>query len=293
MIGQKSEATGREFPIQMLSEVNGVARSSMYAAAETKSAKSLTKKRGPKTEISDEQMLKRIREVLKERSFHGEGHRKVHAVLRNRKDVKVGRNRILRLMRENGLLAPVRFKNKRGDKAHAGTIITNGPNAMWGTDGARFETEENGWCWFFGAIDHGPGDIVGWNVAKIGNRFEALEPIRQGVRREFGGIAKDVARGLTVRCDYGSQYISDAFQGELKYQGISISHSYVREPQCNGVIERFMRTLKEQVIYCHRFKNLQEARRIIGEFIQRYNREWLQERHGYLTPMEVRQSYAA
>jgi putative transposase len=45
----------------------------------------------------------------------------------------------------------------------------------------------------------------------------------------------------------------------------------VGEPECNGVIERFVRTLKEQCIDLHRFRSLPEAQRIIGEFIPRYN----------------------
>jgi len=47
---------------------------------------------------------------------------------------------------------------------------------------------------------------------------------------------------------------------------MAITPSYVGEPECTGVIERFMRALKEQCLYLHRFQNLAEARRIIGEF---------------------------
>ncbi len=54
-------------------------------------------------------------------------------------------------------------------------------------------------------------------------RFEALEPIRQGVPEHFGGFAKDVARGLAVRHDHGSQYLSDTFQNELAFLGIESS----------------------------------------------------------------------
>ena len=57
------------------------------------------------------------------------------------------------------------------------------------------------------------------------------------------------------------------------------------EPECNGVIERFMRTLKEQCLYLHRFQSLAEAQRIIGEFIARYNTEWLIERLRHQTPV--------
>ena len=69
---------------------------------------------------------------------------------------------------------------------------------------------------------------------------------------------------------------------------LAISPSYVGEPQCNGVAERFMRTLKEQCIYLHQFRDLEEARRIITEFIARYNTEWLIERLGHRTPVQAR-----
>jgi putative transposase len=174
------------------------------------------------------------------------------------------------------------------DPAHAGTIITTRPNEMWGTDATRFYTERDGWCWFFGAIDHYSDDLVGWHVAKLGDRWAALEPIRQGVRQVCGGFGKDVARGLRLRCDWGPQYIADAWINEVKWLGITISPSYVGEPECNGVAERFMRTLKEQCLYLHRFTSLTEARAIIGAFIARYNAEWLIERLGHRTPAAAR-----
>src|SRR5712692_5512355 len=161
--------------------------------------------------------------------------------------------------------------------ALAGTITTTRPDEMWGTDATRFYTEVDGWCWFFGAIDHFSDDIVGWHTAKLGDRWAALEPLRQGVRHAFGRFGKDVARGLRIRCDWGPQYIADAWINEVKWLGITISPSYVGEPECNGVIERFMRTLKEQCLYLHQFQTLAEAQRII-EFLHRYNTQWLIER---------------
>jgi hypothetical protein len=52
---------------------------------------------------------------------------------------------------------------------------------MWGTDATRFYTEREGWCWFFGAIDHHLDEVVGWHTAKRGDRWAALEPIRCGI----------------------------------------------------------------------------------------------------------------
>jgi len=62
----------------------------------------------------------------------------------------------------------------------------------------------------------------------------------------------------------------------------------VGEPECNGVAERFMRTLKEECLYLHDFQSLEEARQVIAAFIERYNRGWLLERHRYKTPAQVR-----
>jgi putative transposase len=284
-----SDGTGMSYPLTMICEVWQVARSTVYASRKRSggSEPEEPQKRGPKTKIPDEELVIEVRLVLKESDFLGEGHRKVRARLR-RKGIRVGKNRVLRLMRENGLLAPVRFRHERGDRSHSGRITTDRPNELWGTDATRFYTKEDGWCWFFGAVDHCVTDVVGWHVAKKGDRWAALEPIRQGVRAQMEGYAPKIALGLGLRHDWGPQYIAHQFQGELAWLGIRSTASYVGEPECNGVAERFMRTLKEECLYLHDLESLEEARRVIGEFIEKYNRGWLLERYGYRTPAEVR-----
>jgi transposase InsO family protein len=263
-----------------------LARSSVYAGRAT-TPRAVPGKRGPKTAISDTALVTEIRAVLAACPFHGEGYRKVRARLAHRGYAASGK-RVLRLMRAHGLLAPRRLGPPNGNPAHDGTITTDRPDVMWGTDGTRFYTEQEGWCWFFGAIDHHLDEVVGWHVAKLGDRWAALEPIRQGVRHAFGRFGKDVARGLALRCDWGPQYIADAWINEVKWLGCTISPSYVGEPECNGVAERFMRTLKEQCIYLHQFRSLEEARQVIAAFISRYNAEWLIERLGHRTPSQAR-----
>jgi len=286
MRGKISPTTGRRYPLTLICEVYRVARSSVYAARASVISR-VTLKRGPKTKWSDEPIIEGIRAVIAGSPFHGEGYRKVRARLAHR-GIHVGGKRVLRLMRIHGLLAPRRLGPPNGNPLHDGTIITDRPDVMWGTDGTRFYTERDGWCWFFGAVDHGIDEVVGWHTAKIGDRWAALEPIRQGVRYALGGFGKEIARSLRLRCDWGPQYIADAWINEVKWLGITITPSYVGEPQCNGVAERFMRTLKEQCLYLHRFENLEEAKAIIDEFIERYNHAWLIERLGYRTPVQAR-----
>ena len=78
-------------------------------------------------------------------------------------------------------------------------IQTERPDELWGTNASRFWTRAEGWCWFFGAIDHCASDIVGWHVAKKGDRWAALEPVRQGVRAHMGGFGRGHRPGLGLR----------------------------------------------------------------------------------------------
>jgi len=247
-------------------------------------------KRGPKTEISDEALLAAIRKVIAESRFHGEGHRKIRARLRKAKGIRCGKARILRLCRLHGLLAPTRAVHTRGDAAHDGKIVEAVPDRTWGTDFTTFLTDE-GQGYFFLAIDHCTDEVLGHHVTNQGNRWSALEPIRQAVRRVKGVFEKDVCRGIRLRHDHGTQYIARDFQGEIRFLGIESSPSFVREPEGNGIAERFMRTIKEQLLWCRHFATIEEARLAVDEFIAAYNAEWILARHGYRTPSEVRAAF--
>src|SRR5919112_5897323 len=133
-------------------------------------------------------LLAAIRAVLAASPFYGEGHRKVWARLRVA-GTRTSLRGVLRLMRENGLLAPTRVGSARGPRAHDGTIIPETVDAMWGTDLTATWTGE-GPAAVFVAIDHCSAACVGIHAAARATRFEALEPIRQGVRRHFGAFAK-------------------------------------------------------------------------------------------------------
>ncbi len=79
------------------------------------------------------------------------------------------------------------------------------------------------------------------------SRFEALEPICQGVRPQFDAYSVGIAMGVPVRHDHGRQDMSADFQAELRFLGMTSSPAFVRAPEGNGVAERFIRTLKEQL----------------------------------------------
>lgn len=287
-----SAGTARRYPLRVVCAAWRVPRSTVYARRHRDPAARSCRKRGPRTPATDADVLIEIRAVLAASPFHTEGHRKVRARLRLRGH-QVGKTRVLRLMRGAHLLAPQRRRHVHGDRTHSGRIITTQVDELWGTDATKFWTRQEGWCWFFGAIDHCAEDVVGWHVAKRGDRWAALEPIRQGVQQTHGHYAPQIAVGLGLRMDWGPQYTARQFRGELRWLGIRPSPSYVGEPECNGIIERWMRTLKEECLYLHDFATLDEARRVIGAFIKQYNQEWLLERHGHRTPAEVRRIHTS
>ena len=104
---------------------------------------------------------------------------------------------------------------------------------------------EEGTVWIFGAVEHFNAECVGIHASKSGDRFNAMEPIKQGLRKHYGAVVKGHrGRAWLVRSDHGSQYVSDYFQRELRHFGVRQSLAYVGEPQTNGVIERFWKTLK-------------------------------------------------
>lgn len=264
----------------------GAPRSTFYARR-SRPGRARTERRGPKTTHTDAELTGHIRRVLQASPFTGEGHRKAWARLRF-EGVRTSRKRVLRLMQEANLLAPVRAKRVLGPRVHDGTILTDRPDVMWGTDLTATVTVEDGQVAVFAAIDHGTAECVGIHASKAATRLEALEPIRQGVRERRGSYGERVALGLQLRHDHGSQYMSDAFQGELRFLGIDSSPAFVRQPEGNGCIERFFRTLKEQLLWVRTFRNVEELRQALHEWVRLYNEEWLIERHGFKSPAQRR-----
>jgi len=237
--------------------------------------------------MPDAGLLAEIRAVLAASPFHGEGHRKVWARPRVA-GTRTSRRRVLRPMREHGLLAPSRAGTPRGPRTHDGTIVPATIDTMWGTDQTTTITGE-GQAAVSVAVDHCSAECVGLHASHRADRFEALEPLRQGVRQHFGGFAKGVARGLSVRHDHGSQYMAHDFQEELRFLGIASSPAFVRAPEGNGCAERFIRTLKENLLWVRSFATVEELRQALLAFRETYNTTWLVERHGFRPPAAIRQ----
>ncbi len=279
-----SPVTGKPYGLAAVCRVWRLARSGVYRHL---SVPPTAQRRGPLGAMSDAALTTAIpgaiEGILAASPFHGEGHRKVWARLRHA-GTRTSLRRVLRLMRQHNLLAPTRVGSPRGPRNHDGTIIPDTLDAMWGTDLTTTTTGEGQAAVFVAILL-----AMRRHPRRKATRFQALEPIRQGVRQRFGGFAKALARGLAVRHDHGSQYMSHQFQKEIAFLGIESSPAFVRAPEGNGCAERFIRTLKENLLWVRTFDTTEELRQALLAFRETYNTTWLIERHGFLTPAQFRE----
>ena len=218
-----SPTTNKPYGLKRVCETWDIARCTFYRECCT------PEKRGPKPLVEEKILLEKIQKDLQTTPFSGEGHRKVHARLK-RAGTKVGRNRVLRVMKENNLLSPNPSAYKPPNP-HDGQITTDAPNVMWGLDGTKVKTVDDGWVWVFTVAEHWNTECLGWHDCKVGDRFAALEPVSQAIRNVYGSLSQGIARGLKLRIDNGSQYTSDYFLQQVNYWGIEDSFGLVRQPE--------------------------------------------------------------
>ena len=203
MSRQVSPSTDQVYGLQRVTRIWGVSRATIYRHRHH--LDDVRRKRpGPLGAMSDKDLVAEIRQLLQDSPFHGEGYRKLWARLRFA-GIRTSRRRVLRLMREHGLLAHQRAGRPRGPRAHDGTITTERVDLMWGTDLTSVTTGE-GQAAVFIAVDHCSASASEYAAAAlIASRLWS----RSGRRaRGFGTFAKGTAAGLRLRHDHGSQYVT-------------------------------------------------------------------------------------
>ena len=211
--------------------------------------------------------------------------------------IRVGICRIKRIRRKLG----IRCKQKRKFKAttdsrHTLPVAENipgqqfavtEPNKVWVSDITYVPTDE-GWLYVAGHKDLFSGTIVGYAMGNRLTRRLVSQSLVQAI------VAKRPAQGLLHHSDRGSQYCSHDFRNILEQYGITASMS--RKGNCydNAPMESFWGTLKQELVHHQRYRTRQEAIRDITEYIEIfYNRQRLQPRLGFLSPVVHEQRYYA
>jgi len=244
------EYEGRTARVDQVLRVSGLSSAAWYSK---RTGKPLAEKQkpGPKPKYSDAQILAELKVMLKNPLFTGEGYKKLQVRLLKR-GFQVGKERLL-----GNLLSRPRNKETGSSRKHDGRIITDAPNVMYACDIKEWKSAE-GKFYMFSIIDHYNDEILSHLCCLSAKANEATEVLRMALKSRFGRVDKQVCSSLklALRTDNGSQFIAKEFEKELLFLGIKLSKAYVRSPECNGIIERYHRTIKEQIKLVKSLSNL-------------------------------------
>jgi len=241
--------------------------------------------------LADEKLMVHIKAAF-EASRATYGSPRVHAAL-TAEGIKVGRKRVARLMRENGLVVQprrgFRCTTTERDPAHEVAPNTldrdfeaNGPNEKWVTDVTSIRTGQ-GWLYLATMLDLFNREIVGWAMDSTNDQLLTKRALDMALQ------SHKPPKGLLHHSDRGSTYTAGDYRDALATNGIEASMS--RKGNCwdNAVAESFFATLKKELVHRQRFNTHKQAKAAIFEYIEVfYNRVRLHSTLGYKTPVQLR-----
>lgn len=234
----------------------------------------------------------RIQQISLAHRFYGT--RRIMEALRA-EGVVINRKRVQRLMRLDNLLA---LRKRRfvttTDSRHTYAVYPNlaegveptAPNQLWRADLTYIRLRES-FVYLAVILDAYSRRVVGWELGETLEAELAIQALRRALAQRC------VGEGLVHHSDRGVQYCSRDYIGSLRAAGIAISMSRAGNPYDNAAAESFMRTLKCEEVYLSEYRDLEDARERIGEFLESYyNRVRLHSSLGYRSPVAFEESRA-
>jgi putative transposase len=223
------------------------------------------------------------------------GYRRVTKDL-HRRGMMINHKRVLPIMREDNLLA-IRYRKYilTTNSQHACQVYVNlaarmtvtGVNQLWVADLTYIRLRVE-FVYLAVILDRFSRKAIGWSLDRTLAARVAVTALRQAITR------RQPPPGVVHHSDQGIQYASAEYVEELKAHGMVPSMSRPANPYDNAFCESFMKTLKQEEIYCNQYRDFDELSAHLEEFLGNYyNRLRLHSALGYRTPEEFEQSAAA
>lgn len=268
------QALSDTYPVRLLCDVLDVAPSSYYYVPQGR---------------DDLALLTLIEEVLLK--FPTYGYRRVTAQLR-RDDHQVNHKRVLRVMRENDLLAGVTRRVKTTNSRHRYgrypnlvkdlTIVR--PDQVWCSDITYIQLQQ-AFVYLAIILDVFTRSLRGWYLGRTLSTELALTALERALAHRTPEIHHS---------DQGIQYAAEGYVERLQNLGVQISMSAQGQATDNPYAERVIRTIKEEEVYLADYVDYHDAYEHIGHFIEDvYQTKRIHSALGYLTPAEFEAAYWA
>jgi putative transposase len=161
-----------------------------------------------------------------------------------------------------------------------------GPDERWTTDLCRVWTVRDGWAQLALVIDCYSWELLGWHLSRSGKSKTAESALEQALIARNGCLGK-VKQSFLLRSDNGLVFTSRSYTALVKSYGLQQEFITPYSPEQSGMIERVIRTLKDQCVHRHRFETLQHASRVIADWISFYNHRRPHQALGVKTPAEA------
>jgi len=271
-----------EFKVVKLCQVLGVSRSGYYDY--------LKRDKNDK----NEEIIEAIKHEYSE-SNGIYGSPKIYKKLKS-KNIKCGKNKVAKIMQENGIKSKVCRKHKATTNSNHNLPIAENIlnrqfqpeelNKAWGSDITYVPTEE-GWLYLAVVLDLCNKEVIGLSMAEHMKKELVIVALKQAI------IRRNSPKGVLHHSDRGVQYASYAYQDLLTENQFICSMSRKGECYDNAPVESFNGILKKELIYLRKFKTREEAKIAIFEYIEKfYNRQRIHSSLGYLTPVEYGEKVA-
>lgn len=260
--------------LRQLCAALGISRSGVYAA----------RSRPPRTPEPGELLMAMEAIVL---AFPGYGYRRVTHELR-RQGWRVNAKRVLRLMREAGLLCqPQRRFVVTTDSRHGRgypNLLREHPvrrrDEAWVAD-ITYIRLPTSFCYLAAILDAWSRRCVGWELSSRIDTDLTLAALERAIHQ------RQPAPGLIHHSDHGVQYASTRYVERLEQIGAQISMAAVGNVYENAMAESFFATLKREEVHLAEYHSLAEAEANLERFIDEvYNHKRLHSSLGYRPPSE-------
>jgi putative transposase len=211
-----------------------------------------------------------------------DGYRMVTAFVRQRLGVAVNRKRLLWVMRERKLIQRRRPLERR---KRPGFFRVERPRQLWQLDMSSVWVAEHGWTYLMAIIDCCTREIVAWQLEL---RCRAIEA-EQLIVRAAAAYAIEPGE-LVLGSDNGSAFTARRFRARLGRLGIRHRRGGYRDPESQAFIESWFGKLKEREVWLNEYETLDQARRGIGGYVDRYHHR-PHSGLNYRTPHEVARTW--